>query len=158
MESALLSAPLGPPTHGYPRRISSSSDISKAGRDGPGEAIGLVYGEMTAESVAATVPVAPPVQQQFGLVHGGVYSTVAESICSAATAIAVASEGHIAMGQANSATFLRPMTEGTIHALATRRHAGRTTWLWDVDFTDDDGRLCATVRMTVAVRKAPSGA
>lgn len=157
MESALLSAPLGPPTHGYPRCVSSSPDISKAGRDGPSEFIGLVYGEITAESVSATVPVGPAVQQPFGLVHGGVYATIAESICSTATAVAVASEGRIAMGQSNSATFLRPMTEGTIHASATRRHAGRIIWLWDVDFTDDEGRLCATVRMTIAVRDAPPG-
>lgn len=136
--------------------MASSPDISKAGEDGPGVAFGLVYGEVTAERVEATVPVEPPVQQPFGLVHGGVYSTIAESICSSATAIAVASEGKIAMGQANSATFLRPITEGTVHAVATRRHAGRTTWLWDVDFTDDSGKLAATVRMTIAVREAPS--
>ncbi|HYH62327.1 MAG TPA: PaaI family thioesterase [Solirubrobacterales bacterium] len=136
--------------------MSSSPDISKAGRDGPSEAIGLVYGEVREDSVTATAPVAPPVQQPFGLVHGGVYSTIAESICSSATAVAVASDGRIAMGQSNSATFLRPMTQGTIHAEAKRRHAGRTTWLWDVDFTDDEGRLCATVRMTVAVREAPT--
>lgn len=138
--------------------MSSTPDISKAGQDGPMLAFGLVYGEMTAERVEASVPVEPPVQQQFGLVHGGVYSSIAESICSSATAIAVASEGKIAMGQANAATFLRPVTEGTVHAVATRRHAGRTTWLWDVDFTDDEGRLAAVVRMTVAVREAPAGA
>jgi 1,4-dihydroxy-2-naphthoyl-CoA hydrolase len=36
--------------------------------------------------------------------------------------------------------------------VARRRHRGRTTWVWDVDFTDDAGRLCATTRMTIAVR------
>ena len=138
--------------------MTSSPDISKAGEDGPGVSFGLVYGEVTAERVEATVPVEPAVQQPFGLVHGGVYSTVAESICSSATAVAVASEGKIAMGQANSATFLRPITEGSVHAVATRRHAGRTTWIWDVDFTDDNGKLAAIVRMTIAVRKAPQGA
>ncbi|MDQ3759233.1 MAG: PaaI family thioesterase [Actinomycetota bacterium] len=137
--------------------MASSPDISKAGRDGPGEGFGLVYGEMSAEQVTASFAVEPPVQQQFGLVHGGVYSTIAESICSSATALAVASEGRIAMGQSNSASFLRPVTEGTVHAVATRRHAGRTTWLWDVDFSDEEGRLCATVRMTVAVRDAGAG-
>jgi 1,4-dihydroxy-2-naphthoyl-CoA hydrolase len=135
--------------------LASSPDISKAGQDGPAVAFGLVYGEVTAERVEASVPVEAPVQQPFGLVHGGVYSSIAESICSSATAVAVASEGKIAMGQSNSATFLRPITEGTVHAVAIRRHAGRTTWLWDVDFTDDDGRLAATVRMTIAVREAP---
>jgi 1,4-dihydroxy-2-naphthoyl-CoA hydrolase len=136
--------------------VASSPDISKAGQDGPGVAFGLVYGEVTAERVEASVPVEPPVQQPFGLVHGGVYSIIAESICSSATAVAVASQGKIAMGMSNSATFLRPITEGTVHAVATRRHAGRTTWVWDVDFTDDNGKLAAIVRMTVAVREAPS--
>jgi 1,4-dihydroxy-2-naphthoyl-CoA hydrolase len=135
--------------------VSSSPDISKAGQDGPGVAFGLVYGEVTAERVEAHVPVEPAVQQPFGLVHGGVYSTIAESICSSATAVAVASEGKIAMGQSNSATFLRPVTQGTVHAVGRRRHAGRTTWIWDVDFTDDDGKLAAMVRMTVAVREMP---
>jgi uncharacterized protein (TIGR00369 family) len=60
------------------------------------------------------------------------------------------------MAQANSATFIRPISDGTIHADARRRHAGRTTWIWDVDITDDEGRLCAAVRMTVAVRPAPA--
>ncbi len=131
------------------------SEISMAGRDGPGEAFGLVYGETTPESVSATFAVTRAVQQPHGLVHGGVYSAIAESICSAATALGVASDGKVAMGQSNNATFLRPVTEGTIHAEATRRRGGRTVWVWDVDFTDDEGRLCAIVRMAVAVREAP---
>jgi uncharacterized protein (TIGR00369 family) len=155
MESGRHFAPVGYSRMDTLAVIASSPDISRAGQDGPAVAFGLVYGEVTAERVEASVPVEAPVQQHFGLVHGGVYSSIAESICSSATAVAVASEGKIAMGQANAATFLRPVTEGTVHAVATRRHAGRTTWLWDVDFTDDAGKLCATVRMTVAVRDAP---
>jgi uncharacterized protein (TIGR00369 family) len=125
------------------------------GSDGPGEAIGLAYGEMTAELARATVPVSDAILQPHGLVHGGVHSLIAESICSAATARAVASEGKVAMGQSNSATFLRPITEGSIHAVARRRHDGRSTWIWDVELADDQERLCAMVRMTVAVRPAP---
>ena len=136
--------------------MASTPDISKAGEDGPAVAIGLVYGEMSAERIEASFPVEPPVQQPFGLVHGGVYATVAESICSSATALAVASEGKIAMGMSNSATFKRPVTESTVHAVATRRHGGRTTWIWDVDFTDDNGNVAAMVRMTVAVRQTPT--
>ncbi len=93
--------------------------------------------------------------QPHGLVHGGIYPLIAESITSRATGIAVAADGAIAMGQSNSATFLRPITEGTVHATARRRHAGRTTWIWDVEITDDDQRLCALVRMTIAVRPRP---
>jgi len=134
------------------------SAISAAGRDGPGEAFGLVYGELSAEVATATVPVGPVILQPHGLVHGGVHSLIAESICSAATALAVASEGKMAMGQSNFATFLRPITAGTVHATARRRHAGRSTWIWDVELRDDSERLCAMVRMTVAVRPAPNSA
>jgi len=61
----------------------------------------------------------------------------------------------LAMGQANSTSFLRPITSGTVHGIARRRHRGRTTWLWDVEILDDDGRLCALTRMTIAVRPRP---
>ncbi len=57
------------------------------------------------------------------------------------------------MGMSNNTSFLRPITEGTVHRrLAMRRHRGRTTWIWDVDMTDDSGRLCASSRVTIAVR------
>ena len=56
------------------------------------------------------------------------------------------------MGQANQTNFLRPITAGTIHGAARARHRGRTSWVWDVEITDEEGRLCALTRMTVAVR------
>ena len=40
-----------------------------------------------------------------------------------------------------------------MNALASRRHRGRTTWVWDVEITDDEGRVCALVRITIAVRE-----
>jgi uncharacterized protein (TIGR00369 family) len=54
----------------------------------------------------------------------------------------------------NHSTFLRPIGQGTIHAVARRRHRGRTTWVWDVELTDDEERLCAVSRVTIAVRPA----
>ena len=61
----------------------------------------------------------------------------------------------MAMGLSNNTSFLRPITEGMVHALATRVHRGRTTWVWDVRFSDDADRTCALTRMTIAVRPAP---
>jgi len=88
------------------------------------------------------------------LLHGGVYASIAESLASLATALAVRERGETAVGLSNSTSFLRPVTAGTVHALATRLHAGRTTWVWDVSFSDDAGRTCALTRMTIAVRPA----
>jgi uncharacterized protein (TIGR00369 family) len=61
----------------------------------------------------------------------------------------------VAMGQSNYATFLRPIAAGHVNADAVPRHRGRTTWVWDVELSDDDGRSCALVRMTIAVRPRP---
>jgi 1,4-dihydroxy-2-naphthoyl-CoA hydrolase len=131
------------------------NEPSTLGGDGPGEAIGLTYEQIGPELVRASVPVTPPIKQPAGLVHGGIYSLIAESITSYATARVVMEEGNMSMGQSNAATFLRPVTEGKVHATARRRHAGRTTWIWDVEFTDDEQRLCAMVRMTIAIRPRP---
>jgi len=104
------------------------------------------------EKVVARVPVRDEILQPAGLVHGGVFASMAESMTSIATWLAVHDSGKTAMGQSNQTSFLRPITTGTVHATGRRRHKGKTTWVWEVDITDDEGRLCALVRMTVAVR------
>lgn len=114
--------------------------------------IGLVVDSATPEEVRAHVEVRDELKQPMGLVHGGVFASIAESICSAATWFGVNQEGKSAQGLSNQTSFLRPITEGTIHAVGRRRHRGRTTWVWEVDITDDQERLCALVRMTIAVR------
>jgi 1,4-dihydroxy-2-naphthoyl-CoA hydrolase len=102
------------------------------------------------------VTVRDEVKQPYGLVHGGVYASIAESLASLGTALAVAAEDRIAMGLSNQTSFLRPITAGTIHAEAVAKHRGRTTWVWEVEMSDDAGRLCVLTRMTIAVREAPS--
>src|SRR5262249_50374748 len=105
----------------------------------------------------ATTAVRAEIKQPAGLVHGGVYASMAESMASLATALAVLPEGNGAMGLANSTSFLRPITEGTIHAHATRVHRGSTTWVWDVTFPDEAGKTCAVTRRTIAVRPPRPG-
>jgi 1,4-dihydroxy-2-naphthoyl-CoA hydrolase len=116
---------------------------------------GLEFISVTDEEVVGEVVVRDELKQPAGLVHGGVLASMAESMASIGTYLAVAPDGKFAMGMANATSFLRPITEGTVHAVARRRHRGRTTWVWDVDFTDDGGKLCAATRMTIAVRDIP---
>jgi uncharacterized protein (TIGR00369 family) len=107
--------------------------------------------------VLARVTVREELKQPAGLVHGGVYASMAESMASLATALGVLERGEMAMGLSNSTSFLRPVTKGVVHAQATRLHRGRTTWVWDVRFSDDADRTCAVTRMTIAVRPRPDG-
>jgi uncharacterized protein (TIGR00369 family) len=115
---------------------------------------GLEILAVTDAEVRAQVRVRDELRQPAGLVHGGVFASIAESMCSIATWLAVYEDGRSAQGLSNQTSFLRPIVDGTIHAYARRRHRGRTTWVWEVDITDDQQRLCALVRMTVAVREA----
>jgi uncharacterized protein (TIGR00369 family) len=117
---------------------------------------GLEITEATTERVVAHVAVRDAVKQPMGLVHGGIYASMAESMASLGTMLGVYENGEIATGLSNQTSFLRPILDGTVHATATRRHRGRTTWVWEVDITDDEGRLCALTRMTIAVRPRPA--
>lgn len=102
--------------------------------------------------VSARLPVVPGVCQPMGIVHGGVYAAISETLASIGTAEGVVANGGIPLGQANNTNFLRPVSSGHVHAEATAFHRGRTSWVWDVEMRDDDGRLCATSRVTIAVR------
>jgi uncharacterized protein (TIGR00369 family) len=116
------------------------------------EYIGTEWVAFDPDEARASIAVEDHHKQPYGIVHGGVYATLAESICSAATYAAVRDEGMVAIGQANSTTFLHPVRKGTITAIARARQRGRTTWVWDVECLDSEDRVCALVRMTIAVR------
>ena len=113
---------------------------------------GLEIVEESPNLMRAQVAVTEKVRQPFGLVHGGVFAAVGEALASIGTTLAVLDGGNVGVGMSNHTTFVRPILEGTIHAEARPRHRGRTTWLWDVDITDDAGRTCALGRVTIAVR------
>jgi 1,4-dihydroxy-2-naphthoyl-CoA hydrolase len=113
---------------------------------------GLELTSVSDTEVRARLTVTDDVKQPAGLLHGGVYASMAESMASLGTAIGVMPEGKMAMGLSNATSFLRPVTEGVVHAEAVRLHRGRTTWVWDVRFTNDEGKACAVTRMTIAVR------
>jgi len=110
------------------------------------------------EGARARVPIRDDLRQPVGLMHGGVMSTLIESVCSRATALAVLDEGMAAMGQSIGVSFIRPITSGHAEVRAQARHRGRTTWVWDAEVVNADGKLCALAQMTIAVRPLPDQA
>ena len=115
---------------------------------------GLVLDEIDQEAgtIRAHVDIGPQHLQPAGLVHGGLVATIAETITSMGTWLGVQADGKSAQGLSNQTSFLRPLLAGSINVVARVRHRGRTTWVWEVEASDDQGRLCALVRMTIAVR------
>jgi 1,4-dihydroxy-2-naphthoyl-CoA hydrolase len=130
-----------------------SVNSESIGRDALGELIGIEHLDPGDADARARVPVTDDVVQIHGLVHGGVYSTLAETVCSTAANAAVRGDGKVAFGQSNHTTLLRSISDGHVNAAAHVRHRGRTTWVWQVEMTDDEGRLCALSQVVVAVRE-----
>jgi 1,4-dihydroxy-2-naphthoyl-CoA hydrolase len=118
--------------------------------------VGIEWLDDDPEHARARVAVRGDLLQPFGVLHGGVMSTLVESICSRATARAVYDDGMAAMGQSINVSFVRPVAAGSIEARARARHRGRTTWVWEAEVLDDQERICALAQMTIAVRPMPT--
>lgn len=112
---------------------------------------GLTVTELEDGLARGEVPVREQLKAPSGQVHGGVYASLAEGLASLATGAALQDEDTRAVGHQNHTSILHPITAGTIHATASARHRGRSTWVWEVEITDDGGRLCALARITLAL-------
>src|SRR5947209_14864961 len=120
--------------------------------------LGLEWHELTDDSARVSFEVRDELKQPLGLLHGGIYSAVAETIASVATVRVVWREGRIGSGLSNTASFLRPITAGHVTVAARCRFHDDREWLWSQEFRDDQDRLCALVDVTIAVRPAPANA
>ena len=104
--------------------------------------IGLKFTETTPERVLATVAVGPQLRQAGGIVHGGVYCSIIESVASWGGTLLLDGEGH-AVGVNNSTDFLRSVRDGVLVADAKPVFRGRSQQLWRVVITDARGHECA---------------
>ncbi|PCC73899.1 uncharacterized domain 1-containing protein [Nannocystis exedens] len=111
--------------------------------------IGLVFTGVGDDAVEAEVPVTPGLLQPYGLVHGGVYATIVESLASSGAALSAMRRGQSTVGLENATSFLHGTRGGTLRARATPLHRGRRTQVWRVEIRDDDQRVVASghVRM-----------
>ena len=129
--------------------VHPASDAEGSGFDA---LYGLELTECSEELARGRVRVRDELRELGGVVHGGVYGAIAGALAVRGTAARVGPEGRVAVGLANQTSVLHPIAQGSIHATARRRHRGRTTWVWEVEMTDDEGRVCVVGRVTVAVR------
>lgn len=109
--------------------------------------IGLVFTRVAEDQLEAEVPVTDSLLQPYGLVHGGVYATIVETMASAAAAIVAIPRGQTTVGLENTTSFLRGTRGGTLRARVTPVHKGAKTQVWIVDIRDDGGRSVATGRV-----------
>jgi 1,4-dihydroxy-2-naphthoyl-CoA hydrolase len=106
--------------------------------------IGLTYLEVTPDGGRARLDVQEKLLQLFGIVHGGVYCSIIESLASVSGQVWLTANGggHV-VGVNNNTDFLRAISSGTVTAESTPIHRGRRQQLWLVTITDDNDRVVA---------------
>ena len=108
--------------------------------------VGLRIGEASGDRAVLTCPVTSDLHQPFGLVHGGVYATLAETAASVGASLWFGDRGKV-VGVSNHTDFLRAVRQGELRAEATPLSRGRTTQLWQVEIADEQGRLIAHAKV-----------
>jgi 1,4-dihydroxy-2-naphthoyl-CoA hydrolase len=114
--------------------------------------IGVEWLSNDPDGAQARIEVRDDLKQPYGYLHGGVIMTMIDELCSRSTVIQVIMDGMVALGQSIDISLVRSVAEGSVTVTARARHRGKTTWVWDVEASDDQGRLCALAKVTVAVR------
>ena len=117
--------------------------------------LGLRIEEATGDRVVLRCPVTPDLHQPYGLVHGGVHATLAETAASVAGALWFGDRGKV-VGVSNHTDFLRAVRGGELRAEATPLARGRTSQLWLGEISDERGRLVAHAKVWLQnVAEAP---
>lgn len=124
-----------------------ASPVLNQSLGGWNEATGLRFVRATAAEVIAEIDVGAHHRQPHGIVHGGVYAGLIETVCSTGAAIHAAKSGDTCVGLENHTSFLHAVREGTLRVTAKPLTRGRRTQVWEATIVDPAGRVAATGRV-----------
>ncbi|MCZ0757852.1 hotdog fold thioesterase [Vibrio diabolicus] len=116
------------------------------------EHLQIEYTDFTDDSLTATMPVCSFTHQPLGMLHGGASVVLAETLGSLAANFSV-DEGSYCVGLDINANHVRAMRSGHVIGTANPVHLGVSTQVWQIDITDERGRLVCTSRLTIAVKQ-----
>jgi len=121
-----------------------TTDLPDGLGDGFDSELGLTYLEMTPDGGRAQLQITDKLLQPHGIVHGGVYCSIVESLASVSAHVWLAANGGgNVVGVNNNTDFLRAIGSGTLTAESAPIHRGRRQQLWLITISDGDGRLVA---------------
>ncbi len=132
------------------RREVNLEALNKMGADNMVEHVGIVFTRIGDNALEATMPVDNRTRQPFGLLHGGASVVLAETLGSVAGYLCTEGEQKI-VGLEVNANHLRSAREGIVRGVCTAVHVGRRHQVWQIEISDEQGRLCCTSRLTTAV-------
>jgi uncharacterized protein (TIGR00369 family) len=125
--------------------------IRATATDGWATAMGLRLVRATRDEVIAEVEIQPCHLQAFGIVHGGVYSGIIESLASIGAAIHALHDGKVVVGLENHTSFVRAVRSGKLRAVSKPLVRGRRSHVWECSIEDESERLVATGRVRLLI-------
>jgi uncharacterized protein (TIGR00369 family) len=125
-------------------------------RGGWNQAIGIHFLHATVDEVIAETEIGPHHHQAYGIVHGGVYSSMIETVASVGAALAALPRSQSVVGLENNTSFLNAVREGKLRATARPLMRGRRTQVWEATVTDAEGRTVASGRVRFLALEAGS--
>lgn len=115
------------------------------------KANGVRVTRATRDEVSAEMQIRPDHLQSYGIVHGGIYSALIETIASIGAAIHAIADGKSAVGLENHTSFLRAVRSGRLRAVAKPLARGRRSHVWEASVYDDRQRLVASGRVRLLI-------
>ena len=116
-----------------------------------GEVLDIRFEGFTDDSLSASMVVDQRTHQPFGLLHGGASVVLAESVGSMASYLCIDTTRFYCVGLEINANHLRGVRSGRVTATARPVHIGRSTHVWDIRLSTEDGKLNCISRLTIAV-------
>lgn len=113
--------------------------------------LGIEFIEIGDDFLRATMPVDGRTIQPFGILHGGSSVVLAETLGSCAAQMCVDGSKKVCVGLDINANHIRSVRSGLVTGTARPIHMGRTTQVWGIDITDEDGKLVCVSRITMSV-------
>lgn len=136
-----------------PADIDGLAWVSERGLGALAEKMGMVFTEFTIDRCVATMPVAGNTQP-VGLMHGGAYVVLGESLGSMAANLH-AGPDRLAVGVDINATHTGSATSGLVTGVCTPVHLGRSITVHEITVSDEHGRRCSTIRITNMIKPMP---
>lgn len=115
------------------------------------DVLDITFDAFDDNSITASMVVDHRTHQPFGLLHGGASVVLAETVGSMASYLCIDASKFYCVGLEINANHLRGLRSGRVTAVATPIHMGRTTHVWDIRLTSDEGKASCVSRLTMAV-------
>lgn len=133
------------------RRTPDLDALNALQKNTIGELLDIRFESFDDQSISASMAVDTRTHQPYGLLHGGASVVLAETLGSMASYLCIDSSRFYCVGLEVNANHLRGLRSGRVRAVARPVHLGRTTHVWDIRLSGEDGKPSCISRLTMAV-------